>query len=66
MIHERFYCTRRYAAATRLAAGFALQAGQAHHSVGQRTVSSTPPSLAAPRARLAKRLGGFVTNPHES
>ena len=24
-----------------------------------------PPSLAAPRARLAWRLGGFVTNPHE-
>src|SRR6267378_3834742 len=39
--------------------------GRARHSVGQHTVSSMPPSLAAPRARLAWRLGGFVTNPRE-
>src|SRR6266852_5053308 len=39
--------------------------GRARRSVGQHTVSSMPPSLAAPCARLAWRLGGFVTNPHE-
>ena len=39
--------------------------GRARPSVGQHTVSSMPPSLAAPRARLAWRLGGFVKNPRE-
>lgn len=39
--------------------------GQARRSVGQRTASSTPPSFPPPRARLARHLGGFVTNPHE-
>ena len=39
--------------------------GRARRSVGQHTVSSMPPSLTAPRARLAWRLGGFVTNPRE-
>jgi len=39
--------------------------GRARRSVGQHTVSSMPPSLAAPHARLARRLGGFVTNPRE-
>ena len=39
--------------------------GRARRSVGQHTVSSRPPSLTAPRARLACRLGGFVTNPRE-
>ena len=39
--------------------------GWARRSVGQHTVSSMPPFLAAPRARLAWRLGGFVTNPRE-
>jgi hypothetical protein len=33
--------------------------GWARRSVGQRTVTSMPPSLRAPRARLAWRLGGF-------
>ncbi len=28
-------------------------------------LTSTPPSLAAPRARLATRLGDFATNRHE-
>ena len=36
--------------------------GQARRSVGQHTVSSMPLSLATPRARLAWRLSGFVTN----
>ena len=39
--------------------------GRARRSVGQHTVSSMPPSLTAPRARLAWRLGGFVTSPRE-
>ena len=39
--------------------------GWARHSVGQHTVSSMPPSLTSPRARLAWRLNGFVTNPRE-
>jgi hypothetical protein len=39
--------------------------GRARHSVDQHTVSSMPPSLAAPRARLAWRLGGYVTNSRE-
>ena len=39
--------------------------GRARRSVGQHTVSSIPPSLTAPRARLAYHLGGFVTNPRE-
>ncbi|MFY4730892.1 NADPH-dependent FMN reductase [Nitrospira sp. BLG_2] len=66
MIHDRFYCTHRYAAATRLAARFPQPSGQARRSVGRHTVSSMPSSLAVPRARLAWRLGGFVTNRHES
>ena len=39
--------------------------GRARHSVGQHTVSIMPPSLTTPRARLAWRLSGFVTNPRE-
>ena len=39
--------------------------GRARRSVSQHTVSSMLPSFAAPRARLAWRLGGFVTNPRE-
>ena len=65
IIHDRFYCNRRYAAATSLAAGFPQPSGQARRSVGRQTVSSMPSFLAAPRARLAWRLGGFVTNRHE-
>jgi hypothetical protein len=39
--------------------------GRARRSVSQHTVSSMPPFFAAPRARLARRLVGFVTNPRE-
>ena len=39
--------------------------GRARRSVDQHTVSSMRPSFAAPRARLAWRLGGFVTNSRE-
>src|SRR5438093_520083 len=39
--------------------------GRALRLVPQRTVSSTPRSLAAPRARLATRLRNFATNRHE-
>jgi len=39
--------------------------GQARRSVGRHTVSSMPSFLTAPRARLARRLGRFVTNRHE-
>jgi hypothetical protein len=39
--------------------------GWARRLVGQHTVSSMPPFLAAPRVRLAWRLGGFVKNPRE-
>ena len=45
--------------------GDAPDGGRARRSVGQHTVSSMPPSLTAPRARLACRLGGFVTTPRE-
>jgi hypothetical protein len=38
---------------------------RARRSVGQHTVSSMPPSLTAPRARLAWRFGDFVTNSRE-
>jgi hypothetical protein len=38
---------------------------RARHSVGQHTVSSMPPSFAAPRACLAWRLRDFATNRHE-
>ena len=43
--------------------GDAPDGGRARRSVGQHTVSSMPRSLAAPCARLAWRLIGFVTNP---
>ena len=66
IIHERFYCNRQYAAATSLAAGFPHPSGRARPSWPQRTVSSTPRPLRAPRARLAWRLGGFVTNRHDN
>jgi hypothetical protein len=42
-----------------------LSAGQARPSDRQRTAVSTPPVFGAPRARLAWRLGAFVTNRHE-
>jgi len=39
--------------------------GQARPARPQRTVSTTHRPLGAPRARLAWRLGGFVTNRHD-
>src|SRR5437867_5608556 len=39
--------------------------GRARRSVSRRTLSSTPRSLSAPRARLATRLRDFATNRHE-
>jgi len=65
IIHEGFYCNRRYTAATRCKRGRRLASGRARPSDPPRTVSSTPRVLEAPRARLAWRLRGFVTNPHE-
>ena len=60
IIHVGFYYNRRYAAPTGLPAG-----GQARRSIGQHTVSSMLLFLAAPRARLVWRLGGFGTSPRE-
>ena len=65
IIHECFYCNHRYAAATSLAANFLRPGGQARPSRPHHTVSSMRRSLKAPRARLAWRLVGFVTNHHE-
>jgi hypothetical protein len=65
IIHDRFYCNRRYAAATSLAARFPQPSGQSRRSVGRHTVSNMPSFLAAPRAHLAWRLGCFVTNRHK-
>jgi len=45
------------------AGGLAVQS--VSRSVGQHTVSSMLPSLAAPRACLAWRLRDFATNRHE-
>lgn len=56
IIHERFYCDRRYDNP---------DGGRARRSVGQHTVSSMSSRLAAPRARPARRLGGFVKNPRK-
>ena len=58
IIHEGFYCNRRHAAATGLAAGFTRPSGRARHSGPQHTVSSMPRALVPPRARLAWRLRG--------
>ncbi len=65
IIHDRFYCNHRYAAATSLVAGFPHPSGQARRSVGRHTVSSMPSFRAAPRACLAWRLRDFATNRHE-
>ena len=65
MINERFCCNRGSAAATSLDKAALRPGRQARHSVGQHTVSSMHPSLAAPRARLARRLRDFATNRHE-
>jgi hypothetical protein len=46
MIHERFCCNRRFAATTSLDAVAWRPSRRARRSVGQRTVSSMPPSLA--------------------
>jgi hypothetical protein len=98
IIHEGFYCNRRYVAATSLTAGglaarsvnilfqVALPRGLgsgaclAHSYKGAQPPCRIPPKgahplrnfqagrlprLTAPRARLACRLGGFVTNLRE-
>ena len=65
IIHERFCCNRGFAAATSLDAAGPRPGRRARRSVGQHTVSSMPPSLAAPRACLAWRLRDFATNRHE-
>jgi len=65
MIHGCFCCTHGFAAATSLAA--CLRQGQAGGLAAQSVnVRCTPPSFAAPRARLATRLREFATNHHES
>jgi len=51
IIHERFYCNRRYAAATSLAAGFPQPSGRARPSRPRRTVGDWRPS--------ARRLSPF-------
>ncbi len=58
IIHERFYCKRRFAAATSLTAG-----GLAPQSFD--ILFKYAQVFGPPRARLATRLGAFVTNRHE-
>ncbi len=65
IIHEGFYCNRRYAAPTSLHAALWRTGGRTRRSVGRHTGASMPSSLAAVLARLASHLSGFVTNPHE-
>jgi len=55
--HEGFYCNRRYVAATGLIVGGS--------PLGRSTDCFTYASLAAPGARLACCLTGFVMNPRE-
>jgi hypothetical protein len=59
IIHEDFYCNRRFSAATSLTAG-----GLAAQSVNI-LFQVCLLIFTAPRARLAWRLGGFATNPRE-
>ena len=65
IVHDDFYCNRRYAAATRLVAPEKQPTGRARRSPPRHTVASMPRVLAAPRARLAWHLRGFVTNSRE-
>ena len=65
IIHERFYCNRRYAAATSRHATQQHADGRARAARPPHTVSSMPRPREAPRTRLAWRLGGFATNRHE-
>lgn len=58
IIHERFSCNRGFAAVTSL-----RRAGSS--KAPSTCCSSTPRSLAAPRARLAMRQCNFATNRHE-
>ncbi len=53
------------AGAMHLAAALLQPSRRARAAQPQRTVSSTPWLPGAPRACLAWRLGGFVTNRHE-
>ena len=65
IVHDDFYCNRRYAAATRLVAPEKQPTGRARRSPPRHTVASMPRVLAAPHARLAWHLRGFVTNSRE-
>ena len=58
IIHERFCCNRRFAAATSLRRAGSPLAPSTY-------CSSTPRGLAAPHAPLATRLRDFATNRHE-
>ncbi len=65
IIHERFYYNRGFAAATSLHAA-AAACRRAGSPLSRSTYRrGTPPSLVAPRARLATRLRDFATNRHE-
>jgi hypothetical protein len=44
IIHDGFYCNRRYAATTSLAAGLARPGGRARRSVGHQPVQGCLPS----------------------
>jgi len=57
IIHEGFCCNRRSAATTSLR--------PTGSPLSRSTYCFKYASLTAPRARLAWRLGGFVTNPRE-
>jgi len=54
IIHERFYCNRGFAAATRLAACFTAPSGRARRSGGQHPVQGCLPSS---RLRAPVSLG---------
>jgi len=58
IIHERFYCNRRSAAATRLWAAGSPLSPSAY-------CMSTPRDLRPPGAALATRLRDFATNRHK-
>jgi hypothetical protein len=66
MIHGGFYCNCGHAATTSQYVHNLHTGGRARPSRPQRTASSTPRPLGAPRARLAWRLHSFVTSLHES
>ena len=59
------HCSRRLLLHRRYARYDKPGGERARRSVGQYTVSSMPPSFTAPRVRLVRRLGGFVTSARE-